>query len=359
VLIRAGKHHVKRMVDADGRLSSPVDAMRQVRQRRVVRMIGLHKTNKRSIDELDEDDAEFDLDRKHRRGNPPHQLQLHGPAQQESPEPVANDAATEPDVEVLDSPADADEFHDAIEQMDRQIDQLERPPDSPFSYAPTTPAETVIGENDEPNTNDNANANTTATLPADMPADADLPPVPTDDESDGHDDPSKAVNTLPGAIPPAAVNTLPASAGGPSAADNTVPADTGDDRFRQRRRRMDQGKMAWLRDYQSQRRPHEGTQDDPEKKRKKIQNSVEVGFYSVNGEPNKFPADMLPEGWTYDEVSNTFMLIATEDFWSVEDGFLVRNHVIACKTSWRPTADAIKKVPIKLGDLQSYKDHHA
>ena len=202
VLIRAGKHHVKRMVDADGRLSSPVDAMRQVRQRRVVRMIGLHKTNKRSIDELDEDDAEFDLDRKHRRGNPPHQLQLHGPAQQESPEPVANDAATEPDVEVLDSPADADEFHDAIEQMDRQIDQLERPPDSPFSYAPTTPAETVIGENDEPNTNDNANANTTATLPADMPADADLPPVPTDDESDGHDDPSKAVNTLPGQFHP-------------------------------------------------------------------------------------------------------------------------------------------------------------
>ena len=62
VLIRAGKHHVKRLVDAEGRISSPVDAMRQVRQRRVVRLIDLHKTNKRSIDELDEDDADFDLD---------------------------------------------------------------------------------------------------------------------------------------------------------------------------------------------------------------------------------------------------------------------------------------------------------
>ena len=61
-------------------------------------------------------------------------------------------------MEILDSPADADEFHGTIDQLDRQIDQLEQPPDSPVSYAPTTRAETVIAENDEPN---NA-ANTTA-----------------------------------------------------------------------------------------------------------------------------------------------------------------------------------------------------
>ena len=42
--------------------------------------------------------------------------QLHA----ESPGPIADDAAAEPDVEILDSPADADEFHDAIDQMDRQ-----------------------------------------------------------------------------------------------------------------------------------------------------------------------------------------------------------------------------------------------
>ena len=42
-------------------------------------------------------------------------------------------------------------------------------------------------------------------------------------------------------------------------------------------------------------------------------------------------------------------------FWSVEEGFLVRNHVIARDSSWRPTADAIKDVPIKLGKLQALK----
>ena len=180
---------MKRLVDAEGRMSSPADAMRQVRQRRVVRLIDLHKTNKRSIDELDEDDADFDLDdnrKQPKHGSPPHQLQLHDPAPPESPGPIADDAATEPDVEILDSPADADEFHDAIDQMDRQIDQmdrqidqLEQPPESPFSYAPTTPAETVIADNDEPNTNNNdANTRSTAIPQNEMAADEDLPPVP-------------------------------------------------------------------------------------------------------------------------------------------------------------------------------------
>ena len=258
------------------------------RQRRVVPMIDLHKTNKRSSDELDEDDADTDLDdsRKQRKhGNPPHQLQLHGPVSPESPGPMADDVATEPDVEVLDSPADADEFHDAIEQMDRQIDQLEQPPDSPFSYAPTTPAETVVADNDEPNNNNN-DATDVAIPQNDMPADEDLPPVPSDDSEveDGS---------------PVAVNTLPASVGDvPAAAVNTLPADSGNDGFRQRRRRMDQGEMAWLRNFQSQRRSLDELKDESEQKRQRIFNSVEVGFYSSNGEHNKFAHDMLPDGWT-------------------------------------------------------------
>ena len=344
VLIRAGKHHVKRLVDAEGRMSSPVDAMRQVRQRRVVRLIDLHKTNKRSIDELDEDDADLDLDdsRKQRKhGSPPHQLQLHDPAPPESPIPIADDAATEPDVEILDSPAEVDEFHDAIEQMDRQIDQLEQPPDSPYSYAPTTPAETVIADNDAPNNNDDNNsndANTTAVPPNEMPADEDLPPVPSDDSEveDG---------------PPVAVNTLPASGNDqPAAAVNTLPADNGNNGSQQRRRNMDQGEMAWLRNFQRQRRPLDEPKNDSEQKRQRIFNSVEVGFYSSNGEHNQFAGDILPDGWTYDEVSNSCVLGKTQDFWSVEEGFLVRNHVIARDPSWRSTADAIKDVPIKLGE---------
>ena len=200
VLIRAGKHHVKRLVDAEGRISSPVEAMRQVRQRRVVRMIDLHKTNKRSIDELDEDDADIDLDdgRKQRKhGNPPHQLQLHGPVSPLSPaEPIADDAATEPDVEILDSPAD--EFHDALEQIERQIEQLEQPPDTP--YEPTTPAESVTPDNDEPINDNNVNSNdasTTAIPPNEMPADEDLPPVPPDDSDDENAPAAAVTNTMP------------------------------------------------------------------------------------------------------------------------------------------------------------------
>ena len=118
---------------------------------------------------------------------------------------------------------------------------------------------------------------------------------------------------------------------------------------------MDQGEMAWLRNFQRQRRPLDEPKNDSEQKRQRIYNSVEVGFYSSNGEHNKFAGDMLPDGWTYDEVSNSFVLGKTQDFWSVEEGFLVRNHVIARDSSWRPTADAIKDVPIKLGDLQALK----
>ena len=225
--------------------------------------------------------------------------------------------------------------------MDRQIDQFEQPPNSPFSYAPTTPAETVIADNDESNTNNN-DANTTAIPQNEMPADEDLPPVPSDDSEveDGQN---------------VAVNTLPANDDQPAAAVNTLPADSGNTNFQQRRRNMDQGEMAWLRNFQRQRRPLDEPKNDSEQKRQRIYNSVEVGFYSSNGEHNKFVGDMLPDGWTYDEISNSFVLGKTQDFWSVEEDFLSRNYVIARDSSWRPTAGAIKDVPIKLGDLQALK----
>eukprot|EP00435_Cladocopium_sp_Y103_P037857 s79_g10.t1 len=351
VLLRTGKHHVKRLVDGEGRMFSPVEAMKQVRQRRVVRMIDLHKTNKRSIDEFDEDDAELDLDseKRARHGDSSHQLQLHGPAPPESPEPAAaDDVATPQDVEILDSPDDSNDFHDAIEQMDQEIQQLEQPPDSPFSYAPTTPAET---ENNEPNDV----TISTADLPTEIPtiANEDLPPVPDDAETD--DDGAADPNPL------AADNTLPASSGAPAAVDNILPTDPGGAEFRRRRRQMDQSETAWLRNCQGQlpsRRPHDGPEaNESEQKRQRIFNSVEVGFYSMNGEQNNdtFPNDLLPEGWTYDEVTNSFVLGETKDFWSIEDGFLVRNHVIARDTSWRPTADAIRNMPIKMADLQAQK----
>ena len=340
--------------------------MREVRQKRGVQMIDLHKTNKRSIDGLDEDDADLDLDVKHRKpGEPPHKLQLHGPAQQESPEPVA----TEPDVEVLVT-AQLMPMSSKM-RLSKWIVKLINLKDLLTLHSPmlqqVAPAETVVGENDEPNTNanidnnDDANANTTATLPANMPADMGLPPVPSSDDESNEDEmggPSAAVNTLPaggGEIPceVGGSQSLTGRSGPSDAAVNTLPASSDDD-VRRRRRRIDQGEMAWLRNFQSQRRSLEEPTETPERRRQ-VQNSVEIGLYSMNGEHNKFPAEMLPEGWTHDDVSNTFVLSETKDFWSVEDGFLVRNPVVARNASWRPTAEAIKNVHIKLGDLQSYK----
>ena len=341
--------------------------MREVRQKRGVQMIDLHKTNKRSINGLDEDDADLDLDVKHRKpGEPPHKLQLHGPAQQESPEPVA----TEPDVEVLVT-AQLMPMSSKM-RLSKWIVKLINLKDLLTLHSPmlqqVAPAETVVGENDEPNTNanidnnDDANANTTATLPANMPADMGLPPVPSSDDESNEDEmggPSAAVNTLPaggGEIPRevGGSQSLIGRSGPSDAAVNTVPASSDDD-FRRTWRQIDQGEMAWLTNFQSQRRSLEEPNETPEQKCHKIQNSVEIGFYRINGEHNKVPAEMLPEGWTYDDVSNTFVLGETKDFGSVEDGFLVRNHVVARNDSWRPTAEAIKNVSIKLCGLQSYK----
>ena len=124
------------------------------------------------------------------------------------------------------------------------------------------PAETVIADNDEPNTNNN-DANTTAIPQNEMPADEDLPPVPSDD-SEVEDGPNVAVNTLP------------ANDDQPAAAVNTLPADSGNTNFQQRRRNMDQGEMAWLRNFQRQRRPLDEPKNDSEQKRQRIYNSVEV-----------------------------------------------------------------------------------
>ena len=340
---------MKRLVDAEGRMSSPVDAMRQVRQRRVVRLIDLHKTNKRSIDELDEDDADLDLDdsRKQRKhGSPPHQLQLHDPAPPESPIPIADDAATEPDVEILDSPAEVDEFHDAIEQMDRQIDQLEQPPDSPYSYAPTTPAETVIADNDAPNNNDDNNsndANTTAVPPNEMPADEDLPLFQAMILKLKMVHPWQLTLCLPAEMTSQLQQLTLCLLTMATTAPNKDAATWIKER--------------WLGSEISSVRedPWMRPKNDSEQKRQRIFNSVELGFYSSNGEHNQFAGDILPDGWTYDEVSNSCVLGKTQDFWSVEEGFLVRNHAIARDPSWRSTADAIQDVPIKLGDLQALK----
>ena len=53
VLIRAGRQHVKRLLDSEGRMASSEEALQVLRQRRVVRMLDLDKVNRHQIDRLD------------------------------------------------------------------------------------------------------------------------------------------------------------------------------------------------------------------------------------------------------------------------------------------------------------------
>ena len=61
-LLHAGHQHVRRLVDDEGRVDGQaraLDALDQLRQRRVVRLVDLRRLNKRALDELDPDDDSF------------------------------------------------------------------------------------------------------------------------------------------------------------------------------------------------------------------------------------------------------------------------------------------------------------
>lgn len=64
---------------------------------------------------------------------------------------------------------------------------------------------------------------------------------------------------------------------------------------------------------------------------------------------------ILPDGWTYDKDSNEFVLGNTEDFWTVEEGFLVRNHVVSRDETFQWDRDLVATCPVKIADLQPYK----
>ena len=56
VLIRAGKQHVKRLLDQEGRMASSTEALEGLRQRRVVRVLDLPQLNRRTLQEIDPED---------------------------------------------------------------------------------------------------------------------------------------------------------------------------------------------------------------------------------------------------------------------------------------------------------------
>ena len=73
--------------------------------------------------------------------------------------------------------------------------------------------------------------------------------------------------------------------------------------------------------------PGEGSTKHKDKKiRFDDEEAFHVDLVSATRALDADSLNKLAEGWTYDEKSNEFVLGPTQDFWSFEDGFLVRNH---------------------------------
>ena len=73
---------------------------------------------------------------------------------------------------------------------------------------------------------------------------------------------------------------------------------------------------------------------------------TEIGVYAFEFSPDS----QLPAGWHYDASSNEFYLGETQDYWSYEDGFLVRHHVLGCKVTFDSSEAAF---PVSSEELQS------
>ena len=137
---------------------------------------------------------------------------------------------------------------------------------------------------------------------------ADLPAVPEDHDLD---QPPEAPPTSSQSQTPVDATYIPPA----------VPES-----FQDRRRRFDQQETIWTR--------KKARTDEPE---------VEVGLHSMD-----FSKTTLPEGWTYDKKNNEFVLGATQDWWSFEDGFLVRNHVWSRTSTYHP-----EEFPVSTDFLQT------
>ena len=99
--------------------------------------------------------------------------------------------------------------------------------------------------------------------------------------------------------------------------------------FEERRRHMDASETAVL--------------GAPEKRTRLTDADLELYAYQVSDAG-------LPSGWSYDERTNSFLLGEPADYWSFEDGFLVRHHLLGRTSSFHATES---EFPIPVTSLQS------
>jgi hypothetical protein len=63
----------------------------------------------------------------------------------------------------------------------------------------------------------------------------------------------------------------------------------------------------------------------------------------------------LPSGWTYYAKLNEFQLGETQDFWSLEHGFLVRHYVLGPSSTFTFDRETLQGMPVPVSSLQKYK----
>ena len=168
-----------------------------------------------------------------------------------------------------------------------------------------------------------------------------LPPVPEDqdlDEPQPHVPPSVAE---PDPDPEWELDPLYAQ---PAGSQET---------FEERRRRFDQQETIQAR------RVHPVvliTEPAEERRNKRIRRPqeedlpVDTDLLALNDTKDVNSLNNLVEGWTFDKATGEFVLGETKDYWSFEDGFLVRNHVWSRNSTF--TSDEAP-LPIAADELQS------
>ena len=302
VLIRAGKQHVKRLLDQEGRMASSVEALEGLRQRRVVRVLDLPQLNRRTLQEIDPEDEEEDLTEEP-PASPSHQLHQVQPAQ--SPEPQ------EPELP---------EQHPTESQNESSQD-----PQPEQSQLPPQPSPV--------NSNNNV--------------DTSLPPIPDDEFESAEEDERQLENIMEADHGADLENAQ---------IDPSFTAPSSHETFEQKRRRHDLQETVYLRSRQPRRElSPDRPQEDRQKKRSRI-DEPEIGMMAIQEMCMAGQRDLiLPEGWTYDKNTDEFVLGETQDYWSVEEGFLVRNHVVGRKETFQWDRDMVTSCPVKIEDLQPYK----
>ena len=304
VLLRAGRQHVRRVPDAEGRLDCGAraqSALDGLRQRRVVRIIDLNKTNKRSLDELDPETDDYS----------PSLLPdpNAGPSAVGGP-PLGSGDGVEDQLDGLFPDEVQDEPTNEVENPDVEVEMSPQPemlPDIPDLREDDLRQISVDEPMSEPSEAHQREPQTSPTHEPQEPQE--LPPVPEDNDL------QEPTTTTAQASSSAGVTIDPSFV--------PVPGES----FAERRKRFDMQETIFPRlRAPEQRRLHE-----PLSKKARTEEDLSLEIFGFD-----FSQTPLPEGWHYDQQTNEFFLSEVQDYWSYEDGFLVRNHVVGRTETFNP-----------------------